>query len=958
MTELASHGHTKSPGRLHIAVLLDHLNFYGRGYEGQLRDVLCSRARQAGHSLLLLYGGALDAPGALGADNALFHLIRPGDFDGIIIASSLISAYCGGEGVAKLALRYQPAKLCSIGIALPGVPSLVLDNRAAMSAAVEHLIRDHGRRQPVFLAGTPKNPEAESRFEAYLGALEKFDIPFDPARVASGHFLPALGRAAMDEILDRGVPFDAVVAANDSMAIGAIQALRKRELRIPEDVAVTGFDDLTLARLGNPPLTTIAQPFDVFAERALACIEAQVAGHAVPEVVEIPSHFVRRQSCGCYYRTATHSRTSAAIEIETGDALLADRLEALMPILAEVLKRGDDDGRTAAERLGQGLVADLGGHKGAFQKAVSALLVDIADDDEGHRGLQSAINRLRNGLLDMDDLAIERALHDGFSMVALSNTAAQVRHRLELDESYVRLLSVGEQASTAFDVASLRDSLMRDLPAAGVRTAILSCRADKRGQQLEPVVCYVDGAVWDTQPTAFPARRLLPPEILRAPRVSTLLVFPMVDDSGLLGVVAFDHQDGNNAYIAFRNQIAAVLKSIRLHEEVLHKRLEAMTVLAGGVAHDLNNALGPLLVLPDIILEQLAQAPVDPAALSDVRSDVASIKTACQRAAQTIKDLLTLGRQGRAPQTYVDLNDLVRSCMADGRLAAGASDAPNVRVTWELANRTLGLHGAESQLARAVSNLVRNAIEASADAGEVSVRTARDLVVKSTSGFENIPPGDYATLTVSDNGCGIAPEDLRRVFEPFFSKKSANDRSGTGLGLAIVHSVVKEHRGYIDVASTPERGTTFTLYFPAVSTPKQQPTPRSAPARGSAKILVIDDDESQLRTSRRVLTCLGYEVEVRSKGEEAVAMFQAGQPSPFDLLLVDMLLGGSLDGLQVVEHIRDICPGQKAIIVSGHAPSERAEAAVRQGLSWLAKPYGLDALAGLVANVLREGGRR
>ena len=150
-----------------------------------------------------------------------------------------------------------------------------------MEAAVEHLVRDHGCRRPVFLAGTPHNPEAEARFAAYRAVLDRHGLPFDEARVASGQFLPALGRLAMDRILDSGVPFDAVVAANDSMAIGAIQALHERRLRVPQDVRVTGFDDLTLARLGNPPLTTVAQPFDRFADLAIGCIEDQVAGRPV-----------------------------------------------------------------------------------------------------------------------------------------------------------------------------------------------------------------------------------------------------------------------------------------------------------------------------------------------------------------------------------------------------------------------------------------------------------------------------------------------------------------------------------------------------------------------------------------------------------------------------------------------------------------------------------------------------
>jgi phosphoserine phosphatase RsbU/P len=134
---------TTAPHRLRIAVLLDHLNSFSGGYEAQLRDAIHAKCREAGHHLLLVYGGPVEAPQPLdAADNAIYELLRPDSVDGIIVVSSLLSTYCGPTGVARLVERLGPATLCSIGIELPGVPSLVLDNRPGMEAVVEHLIRD------------------------------------------------------------------------------------------------------------------------------------------------------------------------------------------------------------------------------------------------------------------------------------------------------------------------------------------------------------------------------------------------------------------------------------------------------------------------------------------------------------------------------------------------------------------------------------------------------------------------------------------------------------------------------------------------------------------------------------------------------------------------------------------------------------------------------------------------
>jgi len=960
-------------GRLNIAVLLDHLNFFGRGYEGQLRDALSARCQDEGHNLLLLYGGALDAPSNQeSADNAIFRILCPTEFDGVIVIAPLLSAYAGLHGVAALVEQYKPARLCSIGAALDGVPSLILDNRVGIGQATEHLIHEHGCRRLAFLAGTPKNPEAEARFEAFLDVLGRYGIAPDPARVASGHFLPSLGRAAMDEILDRGTPFDGVVAANDSMAIGAIQALRKRGLRVPQDVPVTGFDDLTLARLGSPPLTTVAQPFHVFADLAIQCIEDQAAGKPVEAVTHVPSHFVRRQSCGCGYREPGRGISCAELPQLGVSQLCSELRESVRPKLASILKTRNDDGSSAAERLSSSLVAEIAGEKEAFQKEVGALLVD-ADDNDRHRMLQIAINFLRHQFSDDGNMQIERTFYDALSLVALSTTATQVRHRLDLDENYLRLLSVGEQAATAFDLTSLRDALVRGLPAAGVQSALLSCLPEGPSATMEPVVCILDGVAVEPMPPPFSPGQLIPPEVLRRDRVNTLLVFPLVHERELLGIIAFDHHDGNNAYIAFRNQIAAVLKTIRLHQEVLRstmlhersvqeriattKRLEALSVLAGGVAHDLNNALGPLLVIPDVILEELGRLKIDEGVQAELRNDVDTIKTAASRAAQTIKDLLTLGRQGRTAKTDLDLNRLVKSCMVDGPWTIAHGGNNNVRLRVELAPEPLAMHGAESQLARAISNLLRNGIEAIDGRGDVTVKTMQVHLSEPAAGFESVPPGRYVVLSITDTGCGIPPNELGRVFEPFFSKKRAGENSGTGLGLAIVHGVVKEHDGFIDVTSTTSVGTTFTLYFPGRASTQPRQEALTALPHGQARILVVDDEQVQLRTCRRVLTRLGYTVETSGSGQLACEMFRqavASRKSPFDLVLIDMLLGEAADGLEVIAQIQSMFPAQKAIIVSGHAPNERTEAAIQHGLPWLAKPYGFEALAKVVAEALGD----
>jgi signal transduction histidine kinase/ActR/RegA family two-component response regulator len=438
------------------------------------------------------------------------------------------------------------------------------------------------------------------------------------------------------------------------------------------------------------------------------------------------------------------------------------------------------------------------------------------------------------------------------------------------------------------------------------------------------------------------------------------------------GVAVFDYAAGTNGYQMLRDQIAAALRTVSLHHEVviktmLHersvqervatgKRMQSLSVLAGGVAHDLNNALGPLVGLPEIMLSELDRLGVPGVAAQELRGDLETILSATVRASQTIKDLLTLSRQGRTPKEPLDLCRTVAQCLGGEALRCVREVNPSVRIVCDPTSEPLIVRGSGAHVGRAVMNLVRNAVEAVGPGGEVRIRTFGLDLREPINGYETIEPGSYAVVAVSDNGPGIPLHELGWVFEPFASKKRMSETSGTGLGLAIVHGVIKEHEGFVDVASTVGVGTTFTLYFPRAEECIQPFKESSVAPRGSARILVVDDEPIQLRTARRVLTHLGYEVEGIRSGLEALRAFATAPAgdSPYDVVLLDMMLNEDEDGLQIFEEIRTRFPLQRAIIASGHAPTERVERAFAEGLGWLAKPYTAEALAGAIREALRD----
>jgi DNA-binding LacI/PurR family transcriptional regulator/signal transduction histidine kinase/ActR/RegA family two-component response regulator len=954
-----------------IAVLLDYMNFFGGAYETHIRASLEQKARELGVNLVFFFGRDLYEPHfACPAHNAIFDLIHPDRIDGLVVISSVLTSSCGAERLPPFLERYHPLPMCSVGVQVDGVPSLLVDNESGINNVVQHLVNGHGQRRIVFVSGPAQSPEAQVRLRAYHEALARVGLPLVPELIVEGRFTQRGGYLAVETLLNAGTTFDAVLAANDDMAFGAIRALREHGLRVPRDISVTGFDDLRSARLSSPPLTSVSQPFDELAERALKIVIGQCNGEAVPMLTSCPTTLKVRRSCGCSLAADTPAcALEESPETFRPASYLRQHREEIIAQLTKVATAGWGGRAHDCEALVDALTLELSGVPGSVLSALEGML-EAPSDNQRYRSLHMAITQLRASLRPVSNIELERLWFDALDLVALSNTTAQMQHRLDWDEHYMQLLSFGEYSSVAFDRASLRAALANGIPSVGVKTAYISRWTDTSWTALEPLVCLCDGEAHDPPVAQFPGHLLFPPSFSVGSRElrQTLLVFPLCVDAQKLGVAVFEYTTDRNVYSTLRDQICTTLRIVALHQDLVHQtmlhersvqerlatthRIHSLSLLAGGVAHDLNNTLGPVVALPDLILNQLESVEGCP---SMVRDDLQSIQSASLRASQTIKDLLTLGRQGRMPRRAIDLCRVLSSCLGPEFSRPLETRHQRARVRLALPEKPVLVQGSDTHLARAVINLVLNALEATSGLGEVVVRVVERELLSSLTGYETVDPGHYAVITVSDMGHGMAPEDLVRVFEPFFSKKRTGERSGSGLGLAIVHGVVKEHHGFVDVQSRLGVGTTFTLYLPLTQEPVQSEQPRPDAPRGSARILMVDDDLIQLRTAQRLLTHLGYQVTTLESGREALALLQRGageKARAFDLLILDVLLNEDRDGLEILERARELFPGQKAILVSGHAPSERAERARDQGVQWLPKPFTLEALARAVSQVL------
>ncbi len=365
------------------------------------------------------------------------------------------------------------------------------------------------------------------------------------------------------------------------------------------------------------------------------------------------------------------------------------------------------------------------------------------------------------------------------------------------------------------------------------------------------------------------------------------------------------------------------------------EKMEAIGTVAGGVAHDLNNILAGVVSYPELLLMQISQD-------SPLRKPMLTIQKSGEKAAAIVQDLLTLTRRRAAVTEVVNLRDIISDYLESPEHQKLQSYHDTIQVETNIESNLLNILASPVHLSKTVMNLVSNAAEAMAEGGEIFISAENRYVDRPIRGYDDIQEGDYVALTVSDTGIGISSEDIKKVFEPFYTKKNMG-RSGTGLGMAVVWATMKDHNGYIDVQSSEGKGSTFTLYFPV--TRRESDKHRSLlsvedyAGRGEL-VLVVDDVEEQREIASESLVILGYCVTSVSSGEQAVEYMKTNSA---DLLVLDMIMDPGIDGLETYKRILEYCPGQKAVIATGFSETKRVKKVQELGAgAYIKKPYLLE----------------
>lgn len=418
-------------------------------------------------------------------------------------------------------------------------------------------------------------------------------------------------------------------------------------------------------------------------------------------------------------------------------------------------------------------------------------------------------------------------------------------------------------------------------------------------------------------------------------------------DGGLFPVLVRSAPIYNDHRFAGARMVIVDITERKALEEQLNRdqKMKSIGMMAGGVAHDLNNILSGIVNYPELILHQLPTG-------SPLIKLITPMKEAGLRAAAVVADLLTVARGVAASRETADLNNIILDYTESPEFERLRSLYPDIHYRTLLSPKTDSISCSIIHVRKCLMNLVTNASEAVEGTGQVTIETANTTVdTLTTTGHGTITAGSYVVVAVKDSGTGIPPHELSHIFEPFYSKKELG-RSGTGLGLTIVWNTIQDHDGGIQVTST-ESGSTFELYFPRSFESAKDIAPKRNMdifMGNGESILVVDDEFQQRDIASQLLESLGYKVESVASGKAAIDYVRTTE---VDLVLLDMVLESGMNGLQIYEEIIRIHPGQKAIIMSGFSESDDVRNTINLGAGGLVKkPYTKEQLARAVFSEL------
>jgi signal transduction histidine kinase/CheY-like chemotaxis protein/ABC-type sugar transport system substrate-binding protein len=802
---------------------LSYLNPIFRGIRRAAADWGCNLLLACGMGSSATAADPLRPAWFVPSPDSDFVPVGPWNTDGLIVVNPLHTAKRSHDMQSLVAAGHP---VVFIGSGERG-PTVEADNRPGIREAVRHL-HDHGHREIAFIAGSEEDLAGDTgeRLVAYHAALAELRLDDDERRCEYGRHTFAGGLSAARRLIGNRSRFTAVIASNDESALGALKALAEVGLRVPEDVAIVGFDDRPESALHRPSLSSVAVPLYELGFRAVEQLGELMRGMPPPAgPVRVPTRLVARESCGCAQREPfAPLRHASDAQSEWLIQAFGQSLEARDPAALEVALRASLDEEEAVDEEGDAWPGALD----VAHRVFPALADSVSDQEQ----------------------AIARDLANRAQWL-IAHSAVRSRARFGVDQRWTfdRLGLLTARLLNTLDETEIYEILAEHLPQMGISFVVIGTfQADgdvAAGLSLLRVLAPARRA-----PSASSTRQFPPADLCPTDQPFSLALLPLVNPGGQRGFVAFETAR-LDLYGSIVQELAAALHAAALYAEAQQGRrlaeqaTQMKSRFLSTVSHELRTPLNLIMGLSEILLRETSQAG------PSQRRDLERLHANAQHLSRLISDVLDLASSDaghlRLTYQFVDLGQVLGEVSETGRQLAIAKG-----LGWlaELPQSGPWVWGDRTRLAQVAMNLVSNAIKFTQH-GEVRVA------------LEASEPS--VTVSVTDTGLGIPLSEQASIFDEFRRSERSIERgySGLGLGLSICKRLVELHGGAIGVDSPGEEGAGSRFFFtlPLIEAPAELYGTRADEKASDGQVLVLSAQGPAGERLHEHLHRRGYEVQ-------------------------------------------------------------------------------------------------